>query len=64
MNKGTLLVLSGSSGVGKGTIIAQVLEKRPELYLSVSCTTRAPQTGGGGWGKLLLHQPGSVSNAD
>lgn len=45
MNKGTLLVLSGSSGVGKGTIIAQVLEKRPELYLSVSCTTRAPRPG-------------------
>ena len=31
MNKGTLLVLSGSSGVGKGTIIAQVLEKRPQI---------------------------------
>ena len=45
MSKGTLLVLSGSSGVGKGTIIAQVLEKRPELYLSVSCTTRAPRPG-------------------
>lgn len=45
MNKGTLLVLSGSSGVGKSTIIAQVLEKRPDLYFSVSCTTRAPRPG-------------------
>jgi len=45
MNKGTLLVLSGSSGVGKSTIIAQVLEQRPELYFSVSCTTRAPRPG-------------------
>ena len=45
MNKGTLLVLSGSSGVGKSTIIAQVLEQRPELYFSVSYTTRAPRPG-------------------
>lgn len=45
MNKGTLLVLSGSSGVGKSTIIAQVLKQRPELYFSVSCTTRAPRPG-------------------
>ena len=45
MNKGTLLVLSGSSGVGKSTIIAQVLKQRKELYFSVSCTTRAPRPG-------------------
>lgn len=45
MKKGTLLVLSGSSGVGKSTVIAQVLERRPELYFSVSCTTRAPRPG-------------------
>ena len=45
MNKGTLIVLSGFSGAGKGTVIAQVLARRPELYFSVSFTTRAPRPG-------------------
>lgn len=45
MRKGTLLVLSGSSGVGKSTVIARVLEERPDVYFSVSCTTRAPRPG-------------------
>ena len=45
MRKGTLLVLSGSSGVGKSTVIAQVLEHRPDVYFSVSCTTRPPRPG-------------------
>lgn len=46
MNKnGTLIVLSGFSGVGKNTIITQVLAQRPEIYYSVSFTTRAPREG-------------------
>ena len=45
MKRGTLLVVSGSSGVGKSTVIAQVLKERPELYFSVSFTTRAPREG-------------------
>ena len=45
MNKGTLIVISGSSGVGKSTVIAQVMERRPSLYFSVSFTTRAPREG-------------------
>lgn len=45
MNKGKLLVLSGPSGVGKGTIVQRVLQKRPNCALSVSCTTRAPREG-------------------
>ena len=43
--KGTLIVLSGFSGVGKNTIITQVLAQRPEIYYSVSFTTRAPREG-------------------
>lgn len=45
MSKGTLLVLSGSSGVGKSTVIARVMAQRPNLYFSVSFTTRPPREG-------------------
>lgn len=40
-----LFVISGSSGVGKGTLLKMLLEKHPELKLSISFTTRAPRTG-------------------
>lgn len=42
---GTLFVISGSSGVGKGTVIKKFLEKHPDFKLSVSCTTRSPREG-------------------
>lgn len=42
---GKLYVISGSSGVGKGTIIKEFLKKHPEFKLSVSSTTRAPREG-------------------
>ena len=45
MKRGTLLVVSGFSGAGKGTVLSKVLEKRTDLYYSVSFTTRAPRTG-------------------
>lgn len=45
MSKGKLLVISGPSGVGKGTIVREVLKLRPNASVSVSCTTRAPRTG-------------------
>lgn len=44
MNKGLLIVVSGPSGCGKGTILAEVL-KSGNFYYSVSATTRAPRPG-------------------
>lgn len=40
-----LLVVLGPSGVGKGTVIAEMLHRRPEVWLSVSTTTREPRPG-------------------
>jgi len=42
---GKVFVITGPSGVGKGTLIERLLERVPELQLSVSATTRAPRTG-------------------
>lgn len=43
--QGVLLVVSGPSGVGKGTLISGLLSRRPEVRVSVSCTTRPPRPG-------------------
>lgn len=43
--KGLLLVISGQSGAGKGTIAAALRQADPSLRLSVSATTRAPRKG-------------------
>ena len=40
-----LFVISGSSGVGKGTVIKEFLKKHPDFKLSVSCTTRGMRLG-------------------
>jgi len=42
---GKLFVISGSSGVGKGTVIKEFLKRNPNFKLSVSCTTRKPREG-------------------
>ncbi len=45
MGKGKLFVISGASGVGKSTVLAQVMEIRKDLLFSVSATTRQPRPG-------------------
>ena len=44
-DQGKVFVITGPSGVGKGTLIAELLERVPDLELSVSATTREPRTG-------------------
>lgn len=43
--KGLLIILSGPSGVGKGTVCTALRPKMPELVYSVSATTRSPRAG-------------------
>ena len=43
--KGLLLVFSGPSGAGKGTVLKQLLGVEPNMQLSVSATTRLPRDG-------------------
>jgi len=43
--KGNLFVVSGPSGVGKGTLCKMLCEKDEKIFLSVSATTRAPREG-------------------
>jgi guanylate kinase len=40
-----VFVITGPSGVGKGTLISMLLERLPDLELSISATTRAPRAG-------------------
>ena len=43
--KGKLIVVSGPSGVGKGTIVKTLVKRRADVVESVSCTTRQPRAG-------------------
>lgn len=45
VKKGLLLVVSGPSGAGKGTICKELLKENDTIKLSVSATTRKPRTG-------------------
>lgn len=45
MSKGKLVVISGASGVGKGTVLGIMMKKRQDLSFSVSATTRPPRPG-------------------
>ncbi len=54
MSKGFLLVVSGPSGCGKGTICKELLRRNKDLIFSVSATTRKPRIGGSRWEKLFF----------
>ena len=45
MSGGPILVVTGPSGVGKGTLVRRLLERTPGLRLAVSATTRRPRPG-------------------
>lgn len=45
MQKGKLIVISGPSGVGKGTVIKELMQKHPRLKYSISATTREIRPG-------------------
>ena len=42
--RGSLIVVTGPSGAGKGTVLKKVLAALPDVYYSVSATTRAPRS--------------------
>ena len=44
-NQKKLIILTGPSGVGKGTVIKEILGKEKEFWLSISATTRKPREG-------------------
>ena len=43
--KHVLMAVSGPSGVGKGTIVKTLIQRRKDVVESVSCTTRLPREG-------------------
>ena len=43
MRKGLLFIISGPAGSGKGTVVKKIIEKHPEVKLSISMTTRQPR---------------------
>lgn len=45
VQRGLLIIVSGPSGAGKGTVCKKLSELLPELWVSVSCTTRSPRNG-------------------
>lgn len=45
MKEGLLIVISGPAGTGKGTVVGRLLEKNPNIKLSISKTTRKPRPG-------------------
>ncbi len=45
MTEGKLFIISGPSGVGKGTVMKEVFCHRPDIFFSVSVTTRGPRPG-------------------
>jgi guanylate kinase len=45
MRRGNLFIVSGPSGAGKGTLVKEMLGRVPDVWVSVSVTTRSPRLG-------------------
>lgn len=45
MKQGKILIVSGPSGVGKGTVLKELMKRHPNMRFSVSATTRSPRPG-------------------
>lgn len=45
MSKGVLMVISGPSGAGKGTVVQELVRRSDDIFLSISATTRDPRPG-------------------
>lgn len=43
--QGKIFILSGPSGSGKGTVLKSAMREHPDMFLSVSATTRGPRQG-------------------
>ena len=43
--QGKIFILSGPSGCGKGTVLKSAMREHPDMFLSVSATTRGPRQG-------------------
>ena len=62
--RGRLIVLAGPSGVGKSSIVAALRARPPDLFFSVSATTRAPRVGEVDGARLPLRRQRGLRRAD
>ncbi|MFM7268215.1 MAG: guanylate kinase [Cyanobium sp.] len=60
---GRLTVISGPSGVGKGTLVSRLLQRHPRIWLSISATTRAPRSGESEGEQYFFHSRPSFERA-
>ncbi len=60
MSLGTLYIISAPSGAGKTSLVKALLERLPEVVVSVSHTTRAPRPGEAARRRLPLYRQGRV----
>ena len=60
--KGILVVVSGFSGAGKGTLIKRLMEKYDNYALSISATTRDPRPGEENGREYFFHTQKSLRN--
>ena len=54
--RGSLIVVSGPSGCGKGTVIQEFLKGHKDAWLSISCTSRDPRPGDVPMNHIILLQ--------